>query len=203
MKLLDFQKQMKKPIFTIAEAHVVAFQDDPRLVNLQLHQWRLKGALIQLKRGVYLFSEAKPSETEIAQHLYFPCYFSLETALNHYGILPEAVFAYTLVSTKPTHTFNTPLGTFCYRTIKSEAFVGFLQNTLMATPEKALVDYFYLNHAKLESTKAFWTESRLNATELNFKKVRHYAKLFQSNKLLTLIQSFQDYASTHRADSKN
>lgn len=197
MNLKAFQKQMKKPIFTVAEAHVVAFQDHPGLVNLQLHQWRAKGELLQLKRGLYMFSDANPSMVEVAKHLYFPCYFSLEYALNYYGILPEAMFAYTLVSPKSTRTFNTPMGTFYYRTIKSKGFVGFDPNTLMASKEKALVDYFYLNSAKLVPTEVFWQGSRLNGTELNFKKVWQYVKLFDSKRLELLIQSFQNYASAH------
>lgn len=111
--------------------------------------------------------------------------------------MPEAVFSYTLVTTKKTRQFNTPVGHFVYQTIKKGAFTGFDTTTLFAEPEKALVDYFYLNSSKLRAGDAFWNESRLNGTDLNFKKVFRYAGLFKSKKLFSLLTDFQRYAKAN------
>lgn len=196
MKLKDFRKKMQKGIFSTAEAHVVGFSDDPKLINLQLHQWKASGDLVQLKRGLFMFADYKPDPAEIAKNLYFPCYFSLEYILNLNNILPEAVFSYILVTTKKTCRFKTPAGNFIYHSIKKNAFTGFDDKTLMAEPEKAFVDYFYLNSSRLKTGKTFWEELRLNGSELNFKKVFKYAKLFESKKLIILLTDFQNYAKT-------
>lgn len=194
MKLKDFRKKMQKGIFSTAEAQVVGFSDNPSLINLQLHQWKKAGDLVQLKRGLFMFADYKPEPAEVAKTLYAPCYFSLEYVLSMHNILPEAVFHYTLVTTKKTRQFKTPVGQFIYQSIKKNAFIGFDEKTLMAEPEKALVDYFYLNTERLKIGRLFWEESRLNGSELNFKKVFKYAKLFKSKKLLILLTDFQNYA---------
>lgn len=185
---------MKKGVFSSDEAHVVAFRDESKLINLQLHQWKKSGDLIQLKRGLYMFSDYNPRPSEVAAGLYYPCYFSLEYALNFYSLMPEAVFDYTLVTPKATRDFKTPVGRFVYHSIKREAFTGFDTETLMAEPEKALVDYFYLNTSRLKCDRTFWEESRLKWHNLDFKKVLHYAKLYRSNKLVKLLKDFKSHA---------
>lgn len=198
MKLKDFKRKMQKDVFTTTEAHLVALQDQPRLLNLQLHQWMKSGEIIQLKRGLYMFADATRNIPEIAGTLYSPCYFSLEYALNFYNIIPEAVFGYTLVTPKPTRTFDTFSGRFYYHTIKKSAFTGFDPETLMAYKEKALVDYFYLNSSKLVTSDEFWRESRLEVkeTEVNFTEVFKYAKLFGVKKLIYLLKSLENYAKS-------
>lgn len=188
---------MQKNIFSTAEAHLVALQDNPKLINLQLHQWKEKGDIVQLKRGLFMFADYKPNPAEVAKNLYSPCYFSLEYILNLHGVIPEAVFSYTLVTTKKTRQFKTPMGHFIYHHIKKEAFIGFAVETLLAEAEKALVDYFYLFSSRLKANDVFWEESRFNGSELNFRKAFQYAKLFKSKKLITLLINFQNYANTH------
>lgn len=197
MNLKNFRAKMKKSVFSTVEAHIVAFRTNPKLVNLQLYQWARSKDLIALKRGVYMFADAKPTIAEIANALYYPCYFSLEYILNLNGIIPEAVFSYTFVTPKATRTFKTPLGTFIYQKIKKEAFTGFDPKTLIAKREKALTDYFYLKSSKLIPSDDFWEESRLNGAKLDFKKVHRFAKLYRSKKLIALLNSFQRYAKTH------
>lgn len=203
MKLKEFRRAMVKNVFSTEEARVVCFRDKPAVLNLQLHQWKKNGDLIALKRGLYMFADAKVSAAEIARHLYFPCYFSLEYALSIFGILPEAVFEYTLVTLKATRRFETPAGIFVYQTLKKSAFIGFDAETLMADKEKALVDYFYLHGAELKPEDSFWEESRLeaHATAIDFKKVFSYAKLFQSDRLSFLLHHFYTYAKSHQVGS--
>lgn len=197
MKLKEFRKKMQKQVFSTAEAHVVAFNDNPKLINLQLHQWKKNGGITQLKRGVFVFEEAKPDIAELAKMLCSPCYFSLEYVLSLHGIIPDAVFTYTLVTSKKTRQYVTPRGRFVYQSIKKNAFTGFDPQTLLAEPEKALADYFYLNSVRLHTGEKFWEESRLNPSGLDFKKVLNYAELFKTKKLITLVTDFKQYAKTH------
>lgn len=198
MKLKEFRKKMQKNVFKTNEARIVCFRDHPDVLNLQLHQWKKSGDLVALKRGTYMFSDSKPPAFEIARNLYSPSYFSLEYALNFYGIMPETVFEYTLVTPKATRCFLTPMGVFTYQKIKKEAFCGFDPETLMAEKEKALVDYFYLHSSTLEANDSFWEHSRLeaNATNIDFKKTLSYAKLFKSFRLISLLNSFYSYAKS-------
>lgn len=198
MKFQAFHKKMRKAVFSTAEAHIVAFRDDLRLTNLQLHHWGKKGLLVRLKRGLYAFADTTPSSAEVASALYAPCYFSLEYVLSNFGILPEAAFTYTCVTTKTTRQWDTPLGTFSFRTLKKEAFTGYDPKTLMAEKEKALVDYFYLNRFRFQPADPFWESSRLEAgaTGIHFRKVFHFAKLFRSERLLQLLRSFENYAKS-------
>jgi len=201
MKLKDFRKNMKKVVFSRAEAGLVCANDNSSVLNLQLHQWEKSGDLVRLKRGLYMFADAGfgANTLEIAKGLYSPCYFSLEYVLSVYGVIPEAVFKFTLVSTKATRRFETPAGIFIFQKIKREAFTGFDSETLMAEKEKALVDYFYLHSKDFQANDAFWEHSRLEAgaTNLNFQKIFRYAKLFKSKKLDTLLNSFYSYAKSH------
>lgn len=202
MKLKDFRKKMGKGIFSTAEAHLVVFPESPAVMNLQLHQWKENRDIIAVKRGLFVFADYPiyKHKAQIARMLYEPCYFSLEYALSFYGIIPEAAFTYTLVTTKATRYFKTPVGNFSYRTIKREAFTGFDANTFMAEKEKALADYFYFYGSNFKTTDSFWEESRLEAgaTKVNFKKVFRYAKLFNSKKLETLLYNFSLYAKSHQ-----
>lgn len=199
MKLRDFKKRMKKKIFSTAEAHLLAFTENPKLINLQLHQWKEQGELISLKRGLYAFANADVDVVEIAKNLYSPCYFSLEYILSLHGILPEAVFSYTLVTTKAGRRFETALGTFIYQKIKKEAFTGYDENDLKADKEKALADYFYLNKSRFKPGEEHWEESRLDGSSLNFKKLIRYAKLFGSPGLMIVINNFIARTGSHSA----
>ncbi len=196
MKYKEFKKSMKKSVFTIKDARIVAFNNSPQLIKLELHKWSKLKDIIKLKKGVYAFSDVSPN-IKAAQNFHYPCYFSLEFVLNLYGIMTEAIFAYTLITNRTTKKYNTPWGQFIYQKIKNDAFCGFDPKTLIAYKEKALVDYFYLNISKLLPENSFWEESRLNAKDINFKKVYNFAKLFNSKKLITLLESFEKYAKTY------
>ena len=109
-----------------------------------------EGRIIRLKRGLYVRSTedgAMPVPFLIANHLYGPSYVSFQTALRHYGLIPERVYETQSMTIKHSRSFNTPLGPFTYRNCGVEYFpVGIRQEQegddtyLIATPEKALCD---------------------------------------------------------------
>ncbi len=198
MKWKEFRKRMRKNVFTLAEARAVAFDTKPAVLKLELHQWMSAGDLIGVKRGVYAFADAPLDKIEIARALYAPAYVSLEYALNHYGLLPDVVFGVTLVTPKATRTFTTPRGLFIYRRIAQKLFFRFDPATLMGEREKCLLDYLYLNSAQFEPTARCWEELRLqNLSDIDFDKAFEHARAFQSKKLITLLGSIKDYATTY------
>ena len=111
-----------------------------------------KGAIIRVKKGIYIFGERyrrRPFSREIlANMLYGPSYVSLETALHHHGLIPERVEAMTSVTDGRGRRFFTPVGLFLYHGVPGKAYpIGIdrveIENGrffLIATPEKALAD---------------------------------------------------------------
>lgn len=197
MKFKEFKQKMEKPIFSTQEARVVAFASNPGTLKLQLHQWVKGGDLVSLKRGLYMFPGRRVDRVEIARYLYSPCYVSLESALNLYGIMPDIPFALTLVTPRTTRSFNTPLGRFIYHKIKQEAFTGFDPHTLVAQKEKALLDYLYLNQRNLVAAGDFWPELRLqDLDQLDFQRASSLAARFGSSTLITLLESVKHYAES-------
>jgi hypothetical protein len=109
------------------------------------------GEVIRLKRGLYVvaprISRLELSTGLIANHLYNPSYVSMETALRHYGLIPEAVYETISITTGVARTYQTPLGPYRYIHantpyynigVRMEQEAGCFH--LMATPEKALAD---------------------------------------------------------------
>ena len=108
------------------------------------------GELIRLKQGCYCVSPKTSGvaldQGAIANQLYGPSYISLETALAHYELIPEAVMGMTSVVTGRSKRFYTPIGWFMYQTIPESLFgigVRTEGGHLIASPEKALCDYLY------------------------------------------------------------
>lgn len=120
------------------------------------------GELIRVKQGCFCVSP-KLSGVEldlsaIANQLYGPSYLSLETALAHYGVIPEAVMGMTSVVVGRSKRFSTPIGWFSYQTLPEVLFgigVRTEHGHLIASPEKALCDYLFTRpHLRITSPKS-------------------------------------------------
>lgn len=131
------------------------------------------GRIIRLKRGLYVVSpkvSGKLLSMElIANHIYGPSYVSMETALRHYGLIPETVYLTRSITTKHSRTFDNSLGRFEYIQCPKESFsIGIRQEIngnsafLIASPEKALCDLIaytaYLNLRSLKETITYLDE---------------------------------------------
>ena len=119
-------------------------------INDKARYLEREGRIIRLKRGLYVRSAedgAMPTPLLIANHIYGPSYVSFQTALRHYGLVPERVYEVQSMTTKHSRSFDTPLGRFSYRCSSVDYFpIGIRQervgddNYLVAAPEKALCD---------------------------------------------------------------
>lgn len=108
--------------------------------------------IIALKRGFYVLSDkhrdGAVSPELISNLLHGPSYVSMDYALAHHGLLPEAVFEVTAVTTKRAKSYETPLGRFSYvQSFHPLYSIGIVstQNPdgtayLIASKEKALCD---------------------------------------------------------------
>ncbi len=111
-----------------------------------------KGELTPVKKGLYIpgakLKTRQPESFLLANHLWGPSYVSMETALAHWGLIPERVYEISSVTVKSTKTYKTPVGRFSYFHaalpyyafgIRSVALTS-KQVVLIASPEKAVCD---------------------------------------------------------------
>ena len=96
---------------------------NPHDVRRQLSRWVRAGRLYQLRRGLYAlappFQKVKPHPFLVANHLVRGSYVSLQSALAHYGLIPEHVPVTTSVTTGRPGRWQTPLGTYDFRHVQS------------------------------------------------------------------------------------
>lgn len=115
--------------------------------------------LLYLHRGLWAFPE-KLDPLVLPEYLTapFPTYISLQTALYHHGMISQLPTVIYAVSLARTRKYVTPVGEFSIHHLDANFFFSFelLPGTLikMATPEKALIDIFYLSPAKTQLFKS-------------------------------------------------
>ena len=166
----------------------------PGFDSRRLVEWQHKGYIRKLVNKWYLFSECVIDDRllfRISNCIYRPSYISLESALAHYHLIPEAVYTQKAITTRKTISYITPVGTFDYHSIKPGLFFGYAIShkdglpVMMAEMEKALLDYLYLN-ASLKSVKDI-EQLRFNYIELhnnlNWEKLGKYQLVFESKTL--------------------
>lgn len=163
---------------------------------LQLHRWAKTGKILRLKRGLYTLPEerrAAPfSLLWLANTLYSPSYLSMEFVLSWYDLIPERVGTITSVTRLKTKTFGNKLGSFAYQHVKAELFFGFepirdefQKQVLMATPEKALLDWLYLKKDWEPSVNHFEKNLRLQQLDqLKRGRLKSYLKCYSSRKMI-------------------
>lgn len=190
MKYEYLNSIINAPIFTKNEVML----EGEKIYDYQLTRWVKKGYLLKLKNGIYAFTKdyERIRGEQIATVLYQPSYLSLESALSFYGFIPEIVYSFISVTGKVNRTFDNKFGHFIYRHLKSELFWGYLEmktdsgRYLIAEPEKAVLDYLYLNISVIKSENDFenirFNKDRLSEA-LNREKFMQYVQPFKIKKL--------------------
>ncbi|MDP2940955.1 MAG: hypothetical protein Q8N85_01690 [Candidatus Omnitrophota bacterium] len=193
---MDYQafKKRVRHLPLLRSADLSRLERDPQVIRNQLTRWRVKKLLLKLRKGVYLLNSddraITPSRAFLAAQLYTPSYISLEYALNFYGLIPEAVFAVTSITTRKTMRFSNPEGEFTYQHIQPGAFRGFrvLKDDaglpyFIAESEKAVVDFLYFNFRKKSTDRIarFRDSYRFqHVNQLKPRKIMRYAGLFHN-----------------------
>lgn len=146
---MDLSKYREQPISTqvllgLLKGYSRPYDKIMEMVN--------QGIIIQLRRGLYmtspLVSPISPEPFLIANHLYGPSYISLDSALFHWGLIPERVFEISCVTPKISKKFMVQNGVYSYTHLPIAYYpVGIqsisltkTQTVLIASPEKALCD---------------------------------------------------------------
>ncbi|MCR5658429.1 MAG: hypothetical protein K6G25_03800 [Bacteroidales bacterium] len=143
------------------------FYPDTKHISDKARRLEQEGRIIRLKRGIYVRSAedgAQPVVELIANHLYGPSYVSMQSALRHYGLIPERVYAIQSMTIKHSRSFDTPLGHYDYLSCPVGYFpIGIHQHQegnaqfLIASPEKALCDLLVKTHRlEFDSTSSLY-----------------------------------------------
>lgn len=157
-------------------------------VQQYLCRWKKSRMVSSLRRDLYELTFPHPyglPDMHLANKIYAPSYVSLETALSHYGMIPEVSMAVTSITARPTRRFKNSHGLFIYHSIRTKAFCGYTIEdhngfpVLIAEPEKALADYFYFK--TLRGAAFDIEEARLDQKKvlrLDRKKLDTYGRMY-------------------------
>ena len=185
------------PVFSLQDVQKIV----PNFNRIQLDRWQKKGYIKRIKKEYYYFTDKEIDQNflfYLSNKIYSPSYISLEKAFQYYEFIPEEIFQITSVSSKKTTKFTTSVGNFSYRHIKPSIFFGYRmidyekQKILLAEPEKAVLDYLYLN-SSLKAADDFH-EMRLNKQEflekIDFEKLQRFMKAFENKSLSRRVKIF-------------
>lgn len=151
MRYNEFRETFKS--YTVISVNEIR-KVDSRFNLRRLVEWQGKGYIKKIIRGYYILADLKLDENvlfEIANRIYSPSYISFEMALSYYHMIPESVYGLTSATSRKTMVFETKVGNFIYHTIQPRLLFGHRlvsygdKRFKIAEPEKALLDYFYLN----------------------------------------------------------
>ena len=215
MNYIDFQNTFQNfTLFSIADIEK-AFPHFDRKV---LVAWQKRGYIKKIRNKWYCFSSRKFHEKDLfftANKIYSPSYVSLESALSYYGFIPEGVFRITSVSTLKTMHFDTSIGYFQYRNISRKLFFGYqlVQQEdsrlagwyKIADPEKAVLDYFYLNPQYRSKTD--FLSLRFNwdvfIRSIDIQTLKTYLKYMDSRTLSKRVHIFLKLYYAQYRENKN
>ena len=191
MQYLELKAQLKDfLVFSIKDIEKV----DLSFHKQRLSEWQRKGYVKKIRQGFYIFSDFEINEQAlftIANRIHNPSYVSLEMALSLYGLIPEAVYGITSVTSQKTKTLKTPVGEFIYRHARPELLFGYElrehdgHRYQIAEIEKAVLDYLYFN-SKIKDEESF-KGVRFNVVvfkeRVNIGKFNKYLEAFNNKAL--------------------
>lgn len=179
-------------------------------VRKQLSRWTDDGTIVQLRRGLYSlgarYRTADPHPYQVSNTLVAGSYVSLETVLADQGLIPEAVFTTTAVTTGRQGSRKTPFGVFVYHHIKTGLFWGYESAPIgdgrfafVATPEKALLDLAYLRTHS--DAPGFVRELRLQRLEsIDIDRLLRFADRLGSRKVERFARNVVSMAASEREE---
>ncbi|MCQ2279875.1 MAG: hypothetical protein MJZ49_03605 [Bacteroidales bacterium] len=168
-----------------------------------LTRWCENGYLVKLRNGLYAFPEYLENADFryfAASKMYVGSYVSLHTALMFHGFISsQPAGQVSCVSHLKTAEFRNLLGDFDFHCMKRELVFGFemMEETAfpfpMATPEKALLDLFYLfpqYYDSEQSLRNFALEEKRLFEEWNSQRMYDFLEFFRNSALERRISLF-------------
>jgi len=172
-------------------------------VRKQLSRWTRSGKLIQIRRGLYALApphqKVRPHPFTVANLLMRGSYVSCESALAHYGMIPEYVPVTVSVSVSRPGRWVTSLGVYQFHHIRPSMHFGYGQvscepggaEAMVAFPEKALLDLIYLRNQgdRVEFIRSLRLQ---NLNQIKEEKLIAFAEKSKSKKLIRSVQTVLD-----------
>lgn len=185
LQLIKKLKELNIKFINPAILSTVLGSDNQNTVYKTIKRLLKKGVLKKIDKGKFILDDADTNDFEIANFIVNPSYVSLESALSFYGILPQFPYSITSVTTQRSRIIDK----YEYTTISNKFFSGYYKqnNFLIATPEKALVDYLYLASKGLRNTDINeWDLASINKN--NFKNICSKINFAPFRKLIKKIK---------------
>lgn len=155
MRLIDVATKINQLGLVIFTTNDIAssFQIQTSHATNLLRRLSTAGQLTRLAHGLWgLANKIEPLMLPEYLTAPMPSYISLQSALYYHGMIsqiPEIIYAISIARTK---VYKTPLATISIHHIQPVLFSDYIitgkNNIKIATPEKALFDFFYLRPAK-------------------------------------------------------
>lgn len=182
-------------------------------LDFNIKSWLKSGEIIVLKKGLYLLGKRWEKETNkqdlleyLANKIYQPSYLSGEYVMSRYGLLTEAVYGISSVTTAKTKAWRNQLGVFNYYSITPKLYCGYevvkfySAPVLIASKPKAVFDFLYFRFLRNTPVNVKEVaELRINWEGISKKelaKTEQYAGASGSKKTQELIKliKFKYYA---------
>lgn len=209
MKLIDVYTQLKQLNLPVIQTNDVAayLNISVNHANKLLSRISQTNQLIHLKHGVWVFPDSDALVLPGFLTSPFPSYVSLQTALYFHNMIsqiPNSIYAVSIARTK---IYKTPIATVSVHHIHPSFYFGYEEKDIngllkIASPEKALLDIFYLSQTK---TRLFKTLPEVELPK-NFKIAvanKMIAKITSIRKRTLVQRSFSEFIDSikgHRED---
>ncbi len=177
---LEIIKTLQKrniSVFSLADFRRLFAIKNAQTLYKKIQRLEKDGVIEFLVKGKYLFilNNSTTADYEIANFLYPQSYVSLESALSYYGIITGFPYGTTSITVKKPRTFKCQGREFNYSQIAPALYFGMEKdkNFLIASPEKALIDYIYFGNKGLRGQDF----DEMDFSIIDRKKLALYAKM--------------------------
>ncbi len=145
-ELLKIIQNINKSSYTLNDFVKLTAQDK-KSVRVALSRLTRSGAVVRLRRNMYVPAGVKIDWELIAEQIVPESYVSFESALSFYNIINQVPYDLTLACLGKPKRIKLTGKDIVFRRLKKELFGGFVINgkIRIATPEKALLDTIYLS----------------------------------------------------------
>jgi len=163
--------------------------------QLLVHRAVHHGEVLRLKPGLYILAgnicSAQAHPFVLAAALFSPSHISMESALSHHGLIPEAVFGVVSVTSRRSREFKTSVGHFTFVRVPADNPMAGVRSVridrdawaFIAGPVRAIADLIYIRkdvNWRIDGL-AFLTESmRIEEEDLHGIPMGHFDEVTDS-----------------------
>ena len=171
-----------------------SLEDFERLFNIKNRQTLYKKIqrleqqklIKRLIKGKYSFALNEVNHYQISNYLCRPSYITLESALSFYGIITGFPYKISSFTTKKSRTFIINQQEYHYCHISQKLFWGYEKqnNFLMASKEKAILDYLYFSFKGLRQ----FDRQEFDFSGIKKTNLKQSAKRLNNPQILSVVQ---------------